>query len=110
MASPKRRGRSFWSTLVQKYEQSSDITQKEFAQKYGVRTDTFRSWLYRLRREEASTAASSAPRFIEVDTSQVDPSAQQVTLELGELRLHLSALPDPGWLAELAALKEASSC
>jgi transposase-like protein len=111
MASPKRRGRSFWTPLVREYEQSSGITQKAFAQSHGVRTDTFRSWLYQLRREAAAADSQSTPCFVEVDTSRVHSSSQSVTLELGDVRVHLDALPEPGWLAELARQTgEARSC
>jgi transposase-like protein len=101
MARQKKRGRSFWTPLVAEYEQTSGVTQAEFADKHGVRSDTFRKWLYQVRNERKSQTQKVAARFIEIESTPIR-SVQQTVVELGQVRVRLEGLPDPAWLAELS--------
>jgi hypothetical protein len=49
---PKRRGRSYWSQIVDECERrTAGETQEAFAARKKVNVDTLRSWIYQLRRE-----------------------------------------------------------
>jgi hypothetical protein len=50
-----RRGREFWSRLVDEFE-GADVVErhKAFADRHGVRCCSFQRWLYRLRHEGLS--------------------------------------------------------
>lgn len=101
MARHKKRGRSFWTPLVAEYEQTSGVTQAVFAERHGVRADTFRKWLYKVRNERKSQAQIVPPRFVEIESTPVVPT-QQTVIELGQVRVCIEGLPDPAWLAEFA--------
>lgn len=48
-----RRGREFWSGLVEEFEKGGAAERhEEFAGRHGVLCDTFRRWLYLLRAEK----------------------------------------------------------
>ena len=55
-----RLGRGYWQSAVNKFDKS-ELSQEAFCEAHGLRLGTFRSWLYRLRRE----GGSSTPTFVE---------------------------------------------
>lgn len=105
----KKRGRSFWTPLVLEYEQASGVTQAAFADKHGVRADTFRKWLYQIRKERKAPSENLPVRFVEVEPTPF-AHPEQVVVEVGQVRVEVDSLPDPGWLAELAHRFGGSSC
>lgn len=94
-----RRTREQWRELVEKFE-GTGLAHQAFAERYGVEVGTFRSWLYRFRRERGVESFG----FAEVVLAEA-PSRGAVRgwrLELpGDVAVHLDATPDPRWLAEL---------
>jgi len=56
-----RRGREFWAELVEEFEGGDAVERhQEFADRSGVRCDTFRRWLYLLRAEKRGQRWRSA--------------------------------------------------
>lgn len=106
MSSPGR-GRAFWSPLVAEYE-ASPCAHEEFAARRGVHVATFRSWLYRLRRERMPRAAPAdssvtgprpvAARFVELSAS---PTRRPCVVRVGDAEIEFAELPPAGYLADL---------
>jgi hypothetical protein len=109
MASQQKRGRSFWTPLVLEYEQTSGVTQAAFADGHGVRPESFRKWLYKIRNEHEAQPRGEPIRFVEVEAVPLG-RASQVVVEIGDVRVHLDRLPGPVWLAELAGRLGGSPC
>lgn len=111
MASQHKKGRSFWTPLVLEYERTSGVTQAAFADKHGLRPDSFRKWLYKIRNERRAQPQDVPIRFVEVDsTPAARPPGEQVVVEIGDVRVHLEQLPEPAWLVELAGRLGGSPC
>ena len=48
-----RRGHEFWAQLVGEFEDGGAVEEhRRFADRHGVKADTFRRWLYKLRAEK----------------------------------------------------------
>jgi transposase-like protein len=100
----RRHSREYWERLVELFEQGDETT-TTFANAHRVRVSTFRSWLYRIRREREE-AVPPAMAFVEV--VPLDPPADPVPgscvwLELpGGCAVHLAELPAPEYLAALS--------
>ncbi len=59
-----RRGRDFWAKVVAEFEGGGAVERhKAFADRHGVRCDSFQRWLYRLRHEGLS--AGHKPRRVD---------------------------------------------
>ena len=100
----QERNRRFWRPLVEKFESSEGLTQKEFAQHHGLKVTTFRYWLYQLRKEKSQDGEKPVPvRFVELEVEPPDVAGVNAVVDLGAVQMHLDTLPDPRWLAELAA-------
>jgi hypothetical protein len=105
--------RQFWSALVARFEKGGR-SRREFAADAGVGLAIFQYWLYKLRRERATVAASRAA-VPEVRLVPVTVKARPVPTRL-ELRVaaYGSGVPvgaDTGYVAQLAiALREGRSC
>ncbi|MEZ4461421.1 MAG: hypothetical protein R3E66_17230 [bacterium] len=106
----KRHGREFWEQMMLEFEGLHGVTQRAFAESRGVNVDTFRQWIYRVRKERQSQApaematlvrrmSSQRRDFVEVQTH---PSAL-VTVRLGAVAVEFAAVPPPAWVAELAS-------
>lgn len=99
----RRRSREFWEQLVDEFEQGEEST-PTFARSRQVHVATFRSWLYRIRRERAEPAGPDAA-FVEVvplGEHSGPPRSHGVRLDLpGGCAVHLDELPPPAYLAEL---------
>ncbi len=62
-----RRGREFWTRLVDEFEaREPRLRHVAYAAEKGVRVWTFRSWLYRLRRERRESRGGD-PSFLPVE-------------------------------------------
>lgn len=56
-----RRGRDFWAKVVAEFEGGGAVERhKAFADRHGVRCDSFQRWLYRFRRERRSSPRNTA--------------------------------------------------
>ena len=99
----RRRSREYWEQLVDEFEHGEENT-PAFARSRHVHLATFRSWLYRIRRERAEPAGPDAA-FVEVVPLR-EPSgslrSHGVRLDLpAGCAVHLDELPPPAYLAEL---------
>ena len=62
-----RRGREFWSEVVQAYEvRGHGVTHRSFTEARGVSLHAFRIWLYRIRREQEHGTAVPALVPVEI--------------------------------------------
>ena len=99
--SGRRRGREFWAGVIAEYERGN-LSQAEFCERQGLNVWTFRGWLYRLRSE----APPEMPRFVEVVGALEAPTPGCI-VRIGHTVIEFSALPEPGFLADLVAELEA---
>lgn len=89
-----RLGRSYWLSMVSKFAKS-ELSQEAFCEAHGLTVGTFRSWLYRLRRE----GESSTPKFVEVIASK--SASQACVVLIGKTELRFESLPDAAYLGAL---------
>lgn len=99
-----RLGRIYWQSVVSKFDKS-ELSQEAFCEVHDLTLGTFRSWLYRLRRE----GGSSAPKFVEVSVASKSVSSQACVVIIGKAELRFESVPDAVYLAALlrAAVGEA---
>ena len=98
--------RQFWEQEVGRFE-GSGLRHEEFCRQRGLRLTSFRSWLYRLREEEASRPAMPAAplaRFVEVVEATPSGSPVGCLLRVGGVELQLTSLPSAAYVVELARL------
>lgn len=99
----RRRSREYWEHLVDEFERE-DESAPAFARSHRVHVATFRSWLYRIRRERSEPAGPAAA-FVEVvplGEHSGPPRSHGVRLDLpGGCAVRLDELPPPAYLAEL---------
>lgn len=101
-----RRGRQFWEQEIGRFE-GSGLRHEEFCRQRGLRLTSFRSWLYRLREEDASRPAMPAAplaRFVEVVEATPSGSPVGCLLRVGGVELQLTLLPSAAYVVELARL------
>lgn len=100
----RRRNRAEWEQLVDEFETSYESA-PSFARSHQLRVSTFRSWLYRIRREREQPPDHDVA-FVEVvphDVAQGVARSNVVRLELpGGCTLVLDSLPPPAYLAEIS--------
>jgi hypothetical protein len=92
----KRLGRAHWQRAIAKFERSA-LTQEAFCEANGLNVGTFRSWLYRLRREQTA----SEPSFVEVVSSAPPASTDACVVRAGEVELRFAERPDATYLGAL---------
>jgi hypothetical protein len=77
-----RQGRAAWEETVEEFERSGD-SHEEFCARRDLTIGTFRSWLYRLRREGASgKVAHGATRMVPVHVRAVAASPDDGVIEI----------------------------
>ncbi len=98
-----RRGRRFWSKLIEEFEGSQGgDTHEEFAVRRGVEKTTFQKWLYALRNEHRRRTPP-AVRFLPVRLDGIREE-RTISVELGGgLGLRVQAGTDPSYVAVLVA-------
>ena len=97
----RRRSREYWEQLVDEFE-GGDESAPVFARRHRVHVATFRSWLYRVRREREQAPHTPETAFIEVVPLEPPHRTHGIRLDLpGRFELHLDELPPPSYLAEL---------
>jgi hypothetical protein len=96
-----RLGRSYWQSAVGKFDKS-ELSQEAFCEAHGLTLGTFRSWLYRLRRE----GGNSTPKFVEVSVARKSASSQACVVIIGKAELRFESVPDAVYLG--AMLRAAS--
>jgi hypothetical protein len=86
-----RRGREFWKTLVNEFDGAgTKEAHQAFADRHGVRCDTFRRWLYLLRSEKRGRrwrARKPSPPKRSISWPLVEVQAMHVADERIELEL-----------------------
>src|SRR3954463_14823319 len=105
MAKRRRRGREFWARLINEFEAGGGKEEhRTFADRHGVRCESFRGWLYRLRAEtrgrrrpSGRAVAVTAPwPLVEIQGPKPGSGEGGFELELvGGVRVHV-----PRWFDE----------
>ena len=96
----QRRGREFWTKVVDDYEAAAGETHADFAARRGVEKAIFERWRF-LRGEHSELAADSKVRLLPVQVA-VGHDQQHLLVELGDrLGLRVAAGTDPGYVAAL---------
>ncbi len=98
-----RRNREYWTEMVAEFEKSG-LKQRMFCEQRSLHADTFRHWLYQLRRE-AKGGSSKASRFVTVRPTSAALTAE-CQLRVGAVVLSLCELPPAKFMAELARLMD----
>ncbi len=111
-----RRGREFWSGLVEEFDREGAAEgHEEFATRHGVRCDTFRRWLYLLRAEKSGRVwqrrRRKAPRqvarnpwpLVEVEAAPAADTRFEIDLAQGR-RLRVPVAFDGDALRRLLAI------
>jgi hypothetical protein len=97
----RRRGRAFWTKLISEFESNGDSeSHSGFAARHGVRLTTFRTWLYRLRMQEAPRA-KRAVRVLPVTVVGAGPSSHELSIDCNGVALRFGADTDPSYIAAL---------
>jgi len=114
----KRIGREFWTRVIEEYEsRAPEQTHWDFVEEWGLKLTTFRSWLYRLRREQATVPSDNYTdgdelALVPIEVTGVEPPDVTVAGSAGEFSPVDAAFPcgmvvrfhagtDPGYMAEL---------
>ncbi len=109
-----RRGREFWTALVKEFEgDGAREGHQEFADRHGVRCDTFRRWLYLLRAEtrghrwraakRSRKATAIALPLIEVHPAQAADGRFEIELR-GDILVRVPAMFDVDALRRLLGI------
>ncbi|HEX7477322.1 MAG TPA: hypothetical protein VF331_05915 [Polyangiales bacterium] len=86
---------------MRKFDKSK-LSQEAFCDAHGLTLGTFRSWLYRLRRE-GREGSSAAPKFVEV-VAHKSASSHACAVIVGHAELRFSHLPDAAFLGALLSV------
>jgi hypothetical protein len=98
-----RKGREYWQGLVSEFE-AAPCRHGEFAARHGVRVDTFRQWLYRVRAQQTSGVIGLAPKFIEVGVAGSKRIAGGgCTVLAGQVEVRFEQTPSAQYLGDLLA-------
>lgn len=92
----KRHRRAYWQRAVDKFERQG-LAQEAFCAAHDLNAGTFRSWLYRLRRE----AQTPEPAFVEVVSSMESGSVDGCVVRIGSAELRFVERPDAVYLGAL---------
>jgi len=92
----KRHGRAYWQRAVERFERQR-LTQEAFCAAQDLNVGTFRSWLYRLRRE----SGAAVPAFVEVVSSAKSSASESCVLRIGSAELRFAERPDAVYLGAL---------
>jgi hypothetical protein len=97
----RRQGRAFWAKLISEFESNGGgESHAAFAARNGVRLTTFRTWLYRLRMQEAPRA-KRAVRVLPVTVVGSGLSGRDLSIDCNGLALRFAADTDPSYVAAL---------
>lgn len=95
----KRHERAYWQRAVDRFERQG-LTQEEFCAAHELNAGTFRSWLYRLRREAQTPEAA----FVEVVSQSMDTvAAVACVVRIGSAEVRFGERPDAVYLGALLA-------
>jgi hypothetical protein len=106
----KRVEKPEWLRIAEEFE-ASGLTQREFAQRRGLRLSTLQSWVYR-RRRQVGAVAEPAVRLLPVQVSRA-PVSGEIALEViiaNGVRLRVSPGTDVDYVARLVAALGRAAC
>jgi hypothetical protein len=97
----RRHGRAFWTKLISEFESNGDgESHSAFAARSGVRLTTFRTWLYRLRMQEAPRVKRTV-RVLPVTVVRADRTSHELSIDCNGVALRFGADTDPSYIAAL---------
>ena len=98
-----RQGRAHWLRVVARFERRG-VSHDAFCAAEKLNIGTFRTWLYKLRRE----GAMEVPSFVEV-VPQGKAAASGCVVRRGDTEVEFGASPTASYLGELLASLESRS-
>jgi hypothetical protein len=116
MAKRRRRGREYWTRLIGEFEAGGGREEhRRFADRHGVRCESFRRWLYRLRSEAQGRRRPRRPggapvvtptwQLVEIQGRRLGLGEGGFEVELvGDVRLHVPPSFDQDALRRLLAI------
>ena len=94
-------GTEFWAAHVAASQRES-INLSEYARRHGLSVKSLFYWRRKLKQSDTADAPQPAGKFVALRIAPGGFRANSCTLELPSgLRLEMSALPQPEWLAAL---------
>ena len=97
----RRQGRAFWARLISEFERNGGGERHAaFASRHGVRLTTFRTWLYRLRMQEAPRA-TRAVRVLPVTVVGSGLTGRDLSIDCNGVALRFATDTDPSYVAAL---------
>jgi hypothetical protein len=100
-----QRSREQWAKIVEQFEHNGE-THEAFCARLHLPVWSFRSWLYRLRRESSQgKVAHSATRLLPVRLGSSDVGQDETVVEVvvGDTVIRLRGMVAPAYVAELLA-------
>ena len=95
--------RKYWSQHLAVIDAES-ITTRAYAEREGLSVAALYNWRRRLKRDAASGPPATSRQLVPVQITGRPPAGPACTLAIGpDVQLTLDQLPDPQWLASLAA-------
>jgi hypothetical protein len=107
----KRAEKPEWLSIAEEFE-ASGLTQREFAERRGLRLSTLQSWVYR-RRRQVSGGAAPPVRLLPVQVSSAPETREGGSMEValaGGMRVRFSPGADVDYVARLVAALGRSAC
>jgi hypothetical protein len=100
-----RRGREFWSGVIEAFEQSG-LSHEQFAQQHRLNVGSFRGWLYRLRHEggrggRRKRGRSGALRVLPVRVQAAPIAASLIEVAVTGAVLRFTAGTDAEYVVDL---------
>ena len=96
----RRRGREFWHRLISEFESNDGReSHAEFAARHDVRLLTFRTWLYRLRRERPRR--KQPVRVLPVTVIGGGRVGREISVDCNGVALRFGVDTDPSYVAAL---------
>ncbi|HET6283562.1 MAG TPA: hypothetical protein VFH73_21585 [Polyangia bacterium] len=97
----RRQGREFWAKVISEFESNGGReSHAAFADRHGVRLTTFRTWLYRLRMQEAPRA-KRAVRVLPLTVVGAERSSRELSIDCNGVALRFGTDTDPSYIAAL---------
>ena len=97
-----RMGAEFWAAHVAAAEQEG-ISASEYARRHGLAVKSLQYWRRKLKELNSTEGSLQAGKFVALHISPGAARQSNCALTLSSgLRLEMSALPQPEWLAALA--------
>jgi transposase-like protein len=104
-----RNNSAFWAAHLEAIRREA-TSKTEYAKRHGISVKRLYYWQRKLKESHANTVLAGQPKtFVSLRVEEPAPHrSSSCTLVLGGMRLEMSALPAPTWLAALVKSAQGS--